>query len=127
MKNSIRLLVGMSVILLGAAFAGEPSSDLSAKEAVRLIAMKSNVQANTIEISFVVDGVSKSGCFDISHARRVAAIHGVRENAGSSRRLVFYDLFWNESLGWFMWESRHERTGEAVYLWSELRGEIVNR
>ncbi len=44
-----------------------------------------------------------------------------------SRRLVFYDLFWNDALGWFMWESRPERTGDAVYIWSELKGEIVNR
>jgi hypothetical protein len=26
-----------------------------------------------------------------------------------------------------MWENREERAGEAVYLWSELKGEIVNR
>lgn len=42
-------------------------------------------------------------------------------------RLVYHDFFWNESLGWFMWESRPERTGDAVYIWSELKGVIVVR
>lgn len=92
-----------------------------------MIAIRSSIPANTIEISFIVDGSAKCEGFEVMNTRRVAAIHGVREDGNLGRKLVFYDLFWNESLGWFMWESRNERTGEAVYLWSELKGAIVNR
>ena len=127
MKSLFRWVICLLALLSTLGFAGEPTSDLSAKEAVKLIALRSNVPANTIEISFMVDGRSKSECIDVEHVRRVAAIHGVQEDGKPRRKLVFYDLFWNESLGWFMWESRNERTGEAVYLWSESRGAIVNR
>jgi len=57
----------------------------------------------------------------------VAAIPAVRDGYRSSRLLVFYDLFLYESPSWFMWESHPERSGNAAYLWSELKGEIVNR
>ncbi|MBC8126305.1 MAG: hypothetical protein H8M99_04055 [Gloeobacteraceae cyanobacterium ES-bin-144] len=127
MKNLIRLMIGVLAWSSTTVFALEPTNELSVKEAVRLITMKSNAPANTIEIAFIVDGSAKCEGFEVKNVRRVAAIHGVQEGGKQSRKLVFYDLFWNEALGWFMWESRNERTGEAVYLWSELRGEIVNR
>jgi hypothetical protein len=120
-------MIGVLALTWNFSFAGGPTSDLSTKEAVKLIALRSNIQAKTIEISFIFDGVSKSDCFDVENVRRVAAIHGVQDGSKQRRKLVFYDLLWNESLGWFMWESREERTGEAVYLWSETRGVIVNR
>lgn len=109
-------------------FAGEPTTDLSPKEAVRLIAMRSNVRENMINIAFIVDG-SKKACddFEMKQVRRVAAIHGGRDGTVQGRKVVFYDLFWNESLGWFMWESQTDKRGEAVYIWSELKGEIVIR
>ena len=129
MKKLSVAIIGMLVMLMGAAFAAEPAKDLDPRVAVKLIAMKAGVPENTIEIPFIIDG--KLGCekgFQASHARRVAAIHAVRKEGGSqSRVLVFYDFIWNESLGWFMWESQPERTGEAVYIWSENKGYIVNR
>ena len=128
MRKFLLTIAGVFALCSDTGFAGEPTSDLSPKDAVRLIAMKSSVPANAIEISFIVDGSAKcSEGFEVKHVRRVAAIHAVREGGLQSRRLVFYDLFWNESLGWFLWESRPERGGDAVYLWSELKGEIVNR
>ena len=128
MKKFILSIVGACALFSGTAYAGEPTTDLAPKEAVRLVSLKANVPVNAIEISFIVDGTAKCGKgFEVKHVRRVAAIHAVQDGAHSSRRLVFYDLFWNESLGWFMWESRPERGGDAVYLWSELKGRIVNR
>ncbi|MEO7101332.1 MAG: hypothetical protein ABI162_18420 [Luteolibacter sp.] len=128
MRKFLLSIIGVLALFSATVFAGEPTNDLSPKDAVRLIAMKSNIPANSIEISFIVDGSAKCGeGFEVKHVRRVAAIHGVREGSTQSRKLVLYDLYWNETLGWFMWEARPERTGEAVYLWSELRGEIVNR
>jgi hypothetical protein len=128
MRNFILSIIGAVALFSTTGFAAEPTSELTPKEAVRLIALKSDVLANTVEVSFIVEGTAKCGeGFEVKHVRRVAAIHPVRNGASQTRRLVFYDLFWNESLGWFMWESRPERTGEAVYIWSELKGQIVNK
>ena len=128
MRKFLLSLIGGFALLSATVFAAEPTQDLAPKDAVRLITLKCNVPSNAIEISFIVDGSAKCGeGFEVKHVRRVAAIHPVRENSLQVRRLVFYDLFWNESLGWFMWESRPERGGDAVYIWSELKGEIVNR
>jgi hypothetical protein len=119
---------GALALMLAPVFAAEPTSDLAPKDAVRLIALKANAPANSIEISFIVEGSAKCDKdFEVKHSRRVAAILQVRDGSSQSRRLVFFDLLWNESLGWFMWETRPERGGDAVYIWSELRGAIVNR
>ncbi|MGL5017639.1 MAG: hypothetical protein ACRDBP_05870 [Luteolibacter sp.] len=128
MRKFLLSIIGGFALLAFDASASEPTADLAPKEAVRLISLKANVLANTIEIPFIVAGSAKCGeGFEVKHVRRVAAIHAVRDGSSQSRRLVFYDLFWNDALGWFMWESRAERTGDAVYIWSELRGDFVNR
>ncbi len=128
MRKLFLTIIGVCALFSATGFAAEPTLELAPKDAVRLISLKANVLANTIEIPFIVAGSSKCGeGFEVSHVRRVAAIHAVRDGALSSRRLVFYDLFWNEALGWFMWESRQERTGDAVYIWSEFKGDFVNR
>lgn len=128
MRKFLLTIVGVCALFSTTVFAAEPTVELAPKEAVRLISLKANVLANTIEIPFIVAGSAKCGeGFEVKHVRRVAAIHAVRDGSLQSRRLVFYDLFWNEALGWFMWESRAERTGDAVYIWSELRGDFVNR
>ena len=128
MRKFLLSIIGVCALFQVTASAAEPTAELAPKEAVRLISLKSNVLANTIEIPFIVAGSAKCGeGFEVKHVRRVAAIHAVRDGSLQSRRLVFYDLFWNETLGWFMWESRAERTGDAVYIWSELRGDFVNR
>lgn len=128
MRKFLLSIVGAVVMCATAGFAAEPARDLDPKQAVRLIALKSDVRENTIEIAFIVEGSSKcQGDFEVRHVRRIAAIHPVREGASQRRQLVFYDLYWNETLGWFMWESRVERTGDAVYIWSETKGQIVNK
>jgi hypothetical protein len=128
MRKFILSAVGICALFLSTTFAGEPTRDLEPKEAVRLIALKADIAANAIGISFIVDGSAKCGSgFEVKNVRRVAAIHAVREGSLQVRRLVFYDLFWNETLGWFMWESRPERGGDAVYIWSQTKGQIVNR
>lgn len=128
MTKILLSIAGALALTLAPGFAGEPTSELTPGAAVKLIALKSNAPANSIEISFIVDGSAKCDKdFEVRHSRRVAAILPVRDGSSQSRRLVFYDLLWNESLGWFMWESRPERTGDVVYIWSESRGYIVNR
>jgi hypothetical protein len=128
MRKFLSSVVGVLALFSATGFAGEPTAELAPKEAIRLIAMRSSVQENAVEIPFIVDGSAKCGeGFEVKHVRRVAAIHAVRDGASQSRRLVYHDFFWNEALGWFMWESRPERAGDAVYIWSELKGAIVNR
>jgi hypothetical protein len=129
MRNLLLSTVGAFALVAGAGFAAEPTTDLAPQVAVRLIAEKANVSARLIEIPFIVEGVARMDKgFDARHVRRVAAIHPVRDDTGGqARTLVFYDLLWNETLGWFMWETRPARTGDAVYLWSETKGHIVNR
>ena len=128
MKKLLLAIIGAAGLLLNTAIAEEPTSDLSPKDAVRLISLKSEVPQNAIEIPFIVEGSSKvPKGFEVRHVRRVACIHSVREDGAKSRRLVFYDFYWNEYLGWFLWETRPERAGDAVYIWSELRGKFVIR
>jgi hypothetical protein len=103
-------------------------TELEPKTAVRLLALKTGQPENSIEIPFILEGSSR--CpegFEARHVRRVAAIMPVRSEARQSRELVFHEMHWNEALGWFMWESRTERAGDAVYIWSERKGAIVNR
>lgn len=128
MKTILRLLIGVLVCLACTVNAAEPPADLDPKIAVNLLALKSGEPANSIEIPFILEGASR--CpegFEARHVRRVAAIMPVRDGAYQRRRLVFHEMHWNEALGWFMWESRTERTGDAVYIWSERKGHIVNR
>lgn len=129
MRKSLLSIVGVAALLSVAGFAGEPTSELEPKTAVKLIAVMANEPENTIEISFIIDGSSKGDKgFVASHVRRVAAIHSVRNEGGrKARSLEFYDFHWNEALGWFTWEPRSERSGDTVYIWSELKGYVVNR
>lgn len=113
-------------LVTGAVYAGEPTADLDPKVATRLIGMKVNLNADRIEVAFIVDGSSKEkDGFETKYVRRVAAILPVAEGGVLVRRLVFFDVYWNDSLGWFLWESRAERGGDAVYRWSERGGETV--
>lgn len=128
MRTLMSLMVGAVILLSSAVFAGEPLRELIPREAARLVALRSGSPVNSIEICYVVEGSAKA-CdgFEARHVRRVAAIQSVREEGVERRRLVFYDFFWNDSLGWFTWQSAKERTGEVMYLWSELKGAIVIR
>ncbi len=128
MEKILRSLIGAVVLMTTAVFAGEPVNDLDPRVAVKLICQRTNQMPERVEIAFVVDGSTKNqDGFETKHVRRVAAIHPVVNGGATVRRLVFYDLFWNDSLGWFMWEVRAERGGDAVYRWSERGGETVVR
>lgn len=121
-------IVGAVAISAAAGFAAEPARELSAEKAAELIGLRSGVVRSRIEVSFIIEGTAKCAeGFEARHVRRVAAIHPVREGPSEGRRVMFYDLHWNEALGWFMWESRMERSGESLYLWSETKGYITNK
>lgn len=124
MTHTIIPAVAGIVLSVSSVFA---APDLRPNDAVRLIAMKNNIQENMINISFIVAGDADCHGFKVTDVKRVAALQPVRRESALTRKLVFHDFYWNEQLGWFMWEPRTERTGDVVYLWSELKGEIVNR
>lgn len=130
MARILPLIAGVSAMCLaGAVTAAEPSVALTPKSAVKLISMKSNVLENTVEISFILEG-SSTACgsgFEASNVRQVAAIQPVRTGSSQRREVVFHTFFWSEELGWFTWQRNEERAGEAMYIWSELKGEIRNK
>lgn len=100
MRKLFLMIAGVVGMFSTAVSAIEPTTDLTPQEAVRLIVMKTNTRPNAVEISFIVEGTSKvSPGFEVKNVRRVAAIHPVRDGSNESRKLVFYDVFWNQSLG----------------------------
>ena len=124
----IRLLA-----LVGWMFAGivhadeEPDTTLDPKMAVKLISLLLEEREGQIEIAAIIDGDKKQDDgFTATLVKRVVSVHPVNDEDGRRRRMVCsYDFFWNEDYGWFTWETRPERGGEAVYLWTELRGGLV--
>ncbi len=123
--NAIRSLAGAAVLAAGSLFAAEPAHELTRDGAVKLIKELIEDYQERIEIALILDGKSKEGPFEFSHARRVIAIHPVPEEGRRIRRMVCYDFFWSDDYGWFTWEKRVERGGDAVYIWSESKGEVI--
>ncbi|MFD0893714.1 hypothetical protein KBB96_08945 [Luteolibacter ambystomatis] len=125
MARILCFIVVIFGLVAAAAWAGPPSNELDPKVAARLIGLRGNLQPAQIEIGYIVDGSSSKDGFEAAYVRRVAAIHPVLEGGAWVRRVVYYDLFWNDSLGWFMSQNRTERGGDAIYRWSERGGATV--
>jgi len=123
--HSLRSLLGAAVLAAGTCFAAEPSHDLDPQAAVKLIDLLVAGHQSRVEIALIVDGTGKAGPFEATHVRRVVAVHPVWEDGRTVRRMRIYDFYWNETYGWFTWEKREERGGDAVYIWSELKGAII--
>ena len=124
--NTFRSIVGAVVLTAGAAFAAEPPQ-LFAEPAAKLINLQIEGRQEQVVIASIIEGTVKEGHFEAKHARRVVAIHPVPENGKMVRRMCTYDFLWSETYGWFTWERREERGGDAVWIWSELKGEVVVR
>jgi hypothetical protein len=82
MRKLLLTIIGGCAFFSATVFAGEPTTALDPKEAVRLISLKSNVPANAIDISFIVDGSAKCGketcrsgawCFTTSSGTNLSA------------------------------------------------------
>ncbi len=114
----------MSFCCTPVASAAEPTRELSPAIALRLVALRTNIPVGAIETAFIVDGEVRVDVFQASDIRRVAAIH---LPINQRRRLIFHDVYWNDRLGWFLWEPRVAQTGDSLFIWSKLRGAIVNR
>ena len=125
--NSLRSIIGAVVLTAGTCMASLPDHDLAPQEAVKLINMLIDGHSARIDIAMIVEGSGKSGPFEVKDVRRVVAIHPVQEGGRLIRRMRTYDFLWNETYGWFTWEKREESGGDAIYIWSELKGELVMR
>jgi hypothetical protein len=51
----------------------------------------------------------------------------VPEDGSRVRRYTSRDFYWSDAYGWFLWEVRKERGGDAIWIWSELKGEVITR
>lgn len=125
MIKKLFALLGAVLLAAGTCLAADPTHDLSPQQAVKLINMQLEGHEQQIEIALIVDGQGKAGPFEVKHVRRVVAIHPVLENGRMVRRVCYYDFLWNETYGWFSWKKVEARGGEEVWIWSELRGELV--
>ncbi len=125
--NLFLSLIGAAVLATGTCLAAEPDHDLTPQTAVKLINLLIEDHQERIEIAMIVEGSKTEDGLEENHIRRVIAIHPVAEEGKRVRRVQCYDFRWNEAYGWHHWEKREERGGDAIWIWSELKGEVVVR
>ncbi len=128
MNPAIRLLAFPVAALVAApALAAEPTTELDAATAVKLLGLQARGRLPQMEVAFILEGSGKMPPFEVRQVRKVVAVHPVPENGRMVRRMRVYDFHWSEAHGWFLWEMREERGGDAVWIWSERQGEVVVR
>ncbi len=115
------------LVMAPVATAAVPTSEPSDTLISSLINLRSQNRTPSIAVAMVLEGTTKAGPFEVSHVRRVITVHPVIENGRQVRRMNTYELHWTPAYGWFLWEKRDEAGGEAVWIWSELQGEVVVR
>jgi hypothetical protein len=123
--NSLRAIVGAAVLAAGVCWAGEPTHDLSKQSALKLINLLIEDYQERIEIVLITEGSKVTRGLEEKHVRRVMAIHPVQEGGRRVRRVQTYDFHWNDEYGWHCWEKVEERGVDVVYIYSELRGEVI--
>lgn len=124
--NTFRSIVGALMLMAGICFAAQPPV-LDEGPAAKLISLRTEGRQEQVVIAAILEGTVKDGPFEATHARRVVAVHPTPENGKMVRRMCVYNFLWNDAYGWFSYEKREERGGDAVWIWSELRGEVVVR
>lgn len=106
--------------------AAEPSGDLTEDLARRLISDVLDISANGINVATVSHGAKRAADgFEEKDVRRVTVIHPVLLDGRMIRKVQCYDFSWSARYGWFCKEIRTSRSGEEVWIWSELQGEQV--
>jgi hypothetical protein len=121
-----RILVVM-LWLSAVAVAGPPTHDLDDKTALEIIQLQSRNRTPDVRIAMIQAGTTKQGAFEFAHVRRVVTVEAVVEGGAKVRRMACREFHWSDEYGWFTWEARKERGGEAIWIWSELKGEVVIR
>ena len=123
--NSLRSIVGAVVMMAGACWAGEPTHDLTKDSAAKLINLLIEDYQERIAIVLINEGSKVIDGLEEKNVRRVTAIHPVAEEGKRVRRVQCYDFQWNDDYGWYCWEKREERGVDVIYIFSELKGEVV--
>lgn len=128
-----RIIILMSWLTV-AVFAGGPDHELDGPLAMQIINLQAKstppearVSVPDVRIAMIQAGTTKEGPFELAHVRRVTSVEAVLESGAKVRRVACREFHWSEEYGWFTWESRKERTGESIWIWSELKGEVVVR
>jgi len=116
-------VIVMATPLLAAEPTNEPADHLISK----LINLQTRNRTPGIAVAMVLEGSVTSGPFEVSHVRRVVTVHPVITEGRQVRKMQCYDFHWTPAYGWFLWETRDEAGGQAVWIWSELLGEVIVR
>jgi hypothetical protein len=88
---------------------------------------EARITAPDVRIAMIQSGTSHEDQFELAHVRRVTSVESVIEDGAKVRRMACREFHWTPEYGWFTWEGRKERGGESVWIWSELKGEVVIR
>ena len=121
-----RLLLAM-LWFSAIAVAGPPTHELDDKTALKIIQLQSRNSTPDVRIAMIQEGTSKQGSFEFSHVRRVTTVESAIEKGAKVRLMACREFHWSDEYGWFTWESRKERSGESIWIWSEIKGEVVVR
>lgn len=125
--HSNLFLAAAVVMTTGFSYAAEPDRELDSATAVKLLNLQSRGRMPQTAVAMILEGSTKMPPFEARHVRKVIAVHPVPENGKMVRRMQVYDFHWSTEHGWFLWETREERGGDAVWIWSERGGETVVR
>ena len=125
--HSLPFLAAGAIIMCATAQAAAPTHELDDALVDKLLNLQSRNSTPQLRVAMILEGTGQSKNFESSYVRRVLAIHPVILEGRQIRKVLSYDFNWNAAYGWFLWEKRQERGGEAVWIWSELQGEVVIR
>lgn len=132
-RMTARILLALW-LLAAAVKAGPPTRELTAAIALQLIELRQSCMpwgdrpvASAPKVASICDGTREEGDFRKSHVRRVTTVEGVVEKGYRARRVVTRDFEWSDEYGWHFTETHRERTGDAIWIWSELKGVVVVR
>lgn len=125
--KSILSLIGLALLSIPTLSAAPPTHELTAETAIKLIKEVNEEYQERVDIAMIVDGKARSGDFQLEHVRQVVALHPVPENGKRVKRMRTYQFQWSDDYGWFAWEKREERGVDVIYIWSELKGEVILR
>ena len=123
--NTLRSIVGAAVMAAGVCWAAEPTHELTKESALKLINLLIEDYQERIEVVMITEGSKTVNGLKEDHVRRVMAIHPVPEAGKRVRRVQCYDFHWNDDYGWHCWEKREDRGVDVIYIYSELKGEVV--
>lgn len=132
MFRSILILIWLAVAPVFASETQPP--ELESALALKIITLQAKsappearITAPDVRIAMIQAGASREGQFELTHVRRVTSVESVIEDGAKVRRMACREFHWTAEYGWFTWEGRKERGGESIWIWSELKGEIVIR